>query len=269
MRFAIAFVMFLLLVACSAEPTPFPVSAPETPTVAVQLTDVPDVRYAFSANTIGYVEELPEIEAQSRVELITDVVDPAELGTRFDLVATYGAFDGWNRSPVDRQVMLVVNPTADPLTPQVSDVLRRSIQPQSIVAALGWPGMEPSVVVTTSASALREEMANLGYPDGLRIVLGHTFTPGIAEVADQLAAINVRTRILALQQDDLLEAMNSGHVQMALVTWVTPEAQQAWQSAFGAASTANLYNLPISYLTVPGLSITFTDGGWPLGTWEP
>jgi hypothetical protein len=112
-------------------------------------------------------------------------------------------------------------------------------------------------------------MANLGYPDGARIVLGHTFAPGVNEVAERLAAVNVRTRIVALEHDELRAAMANGRVHMALVTWITPEDQQEWQTAFGAASTANLYNLPISYLAVPGLNITFTPGGWPLGTWQP
>ena len=265
----VIFLVLVLIAACTAEPTPFPVSAPETPTVEVQSTVIPDVRYAFSANTIGYVEELPEIEEQAAVELIRDVVDPAELGTRFDLIATYGAFEGWTRSPVEPQVMLVVNPSAPPLTPELADVLRRSIQPQAIVEAVGWPGMEPLVVVTTSASALREEMANLGFPDGVRIVLGHTFAPGVSEVAARLASINVRTRVVAMPEAALMEAMARGQVQMALVVWVTPEREQEWQNTFGAASTTNLYNLPISYLAAPGLDVAFTAGGWPLGFWEP
>jgi hypothetical protein len=258
---------FLPLAACGPEPTPFPVTVPQTPTVEPEATSVPLIRYAFSGNTAGLVEELELIESKAQVEIITGVVDPAELGTRFDLVATYGAFEGWSRSPVNPQVMLVINPNAEPLTPGIADVIRRSIQPQSIVETIGWPGMTPSVVVTTSALALREELANLGYPDGVNLALGHTHVPGSVQLEERLGQINMSVRSLALGRDELESALREGRVHLALVSWVDRAEQSRWQDLFGAAFTAELYNLPISYLEIPQLRIEFTPGGWPVGSW--
>jgi hypothetical protein len=259
--------VLLVLAACEPEPTPFPVTMPETPTVEPQVTAVPVIRYAFSGNTIGFVEELDQIEARAQVEMITDVVDPAQLGTRFDLVATYGVYDGWSRSPINPQVMLVINPKADPLTLGLADVIRRSIQPQSIVEGIGWPGMTPSVVVTTSAVALREELANLGYPDGVKIALAHTFVPGADQIAQRLNQINVQVRTLAMSRDELETALLEGRVHIGLIAWVDEAERDHWSQLFGAAFTTDLYNLPISYLAIPQLAISFTGGGWPVGDW--
>jgi len=261
--------MVLLIGACSDDAaTPFPAQLPTTPTSPPQATDIPPIRYVLGANTIGYVADLAALEAAAQVEQRAESVDPAGLGGAFDLVATYGAYEGWQRSPLTPQAMLVINPDADPLTPDLADLLRRAINPQPVVDALGIPGVNPAMVMSVSPRALREQLANAGRPDGLQIALGHTFVPGAEAIAAQLDAINVDVRLVAVPADEINAALTAGRVQMALVTWTDPAQQADWRGLFGAAYTADLYNLPISYLAVDGLTINTTPGGWPLPGWE-
>ena len=269
-RVCIILTFVMLAAACNGEEaTPFPAELPPTPTLEPEATGIPPVRYVLAANTIGYVAELEQLENTAEVTSISESIDPASLGAAFDIVATYGSYENWTRSEVTPQVMLVINPDAAPLTPDLADALRRAINPQPVVEALELPGVIPAVAVTTSDRAIREELANLGRPDGLQIALGHAFVPGAAQVAAQLEAINVQTRLLARPNEEIQTALETGRIQMALVTWTTTEQQAEWRSLFGAAYTVDLYNLPISYLAVPELSISFTPGGWPLPRWIP
>jgi len=268
-RIALLVMVVVVLAACGGEQaTPFPAELPATPTNPPAATDIPPIRYVLAANTIGYVADLAALEDAAQVEQRAEAVDPAALGAAFDLVATYGAYEGWQRSPLTPQAMLVINPNADPLTPELADLLRRAVNPQPVVDTLNIPGVIPAVAVSVSPRSVREQLANAGRPDGLQIALGHTFVPGAEAIAAQLEAINVDVRLVAYPLDEIEAALTAGSVQMALITWTAAEQQAAWRGLFGAAYTADLYNLPISYLAVDGLLITTTSGGWPLPGWE-
>lgn len=261
--------VMLLLAACTGgESTPFPAALPVTETPIPQATAIPPIRYVLAANTIGYVADLDALEAAATVEQRAESVDPAGLGAAFEVVATYGIYEGWTRSPVTPQAMLVVNPGAAPLNADLADLLRRAINPQPVIDALNIPGVVPAMAVSVSPQAVREQFANTGRPDGLQLALGHTFVPGAEDIAAQFAEINVNVRLVAYPLDEIEAALRDGRVQMALVTWTSPEQQAIWRELFGAAYTADLYNLPISYLAVDGVNINTTAGGWPLPRWE-
>ncbi len=258
----------LLLAACNTEPTPFPAVLTPTPSPTPRPTALPPVRYALAANVVDRVAALNEIERTAQVELLTDAADPAQLGDRFDIVVTYGVYDGWDRSAITPQVSMVINPQAAPLTPELADTLRQGINPQAVVEALQLPGVAPASAITTSKTALREQLANVGRPDGLSLVVGHTYVPGIEQIVAQLEAINVRVRTVALDHGDLRDALDTGRVQVGVVTWAATEEQRAWRDLYGAAYTVDLYSLPISYLAVPSLSVRFTADGWPIAQWS-
>jgi len=263
----LALLIIALSSACGAEPTPYPVYLPTTPTDAPIPTDAPPVRYALAANTLGTIAESDynTIVASGAVEQLTETVNLDDLGARYDIVATYGDWAGWTRSPVTPQVMLVINPTGESLTPQLANTIRQAIDASAIVTTLNIPG-----IIVTGANAasppsvIRTNLANLGRPDGLQLTLGYAYTPGVSPMVTQLAAVNVETQTLALSNEAIRVAFTEGRIQLALVTWTTPEQQQQWLGLFGAENTLDLYSLPISYCALPDLTITFTSGGWPI-----
>jgi hypothetical protein len=261
----LALLILLLLAACEPEPTPFPVDLPVTPTNPADATEPPPVRYALAANTEGFIAELELIAAGTVVEQLSDPVDPADLGARYDIVAAYGYYDGWTRSDITPQVALVIDSQSAPLTPALAAVIRRGIDPAAALASLDIPGALPADEASGDPpGALRAELANLGRPDGLRLALAYAYIPGADEIAGQLAAINVDTRRFALGSDEIGAALAAGSAHLALVTWTTPDERAVWVERFGAEHVTDLYALPISYDALPELTITLTPGGWPL-----
>jgi hypothetical protein len=261
-RFILILILMILLVACEEEATPYPVDLPATATAAPVATSVPPVRYALAANTLGYVAEYDRIAASGQLEQLTAAVNPAELGIRYDIVATYGQFDGWLLSPVTPHVMLVFG---DALEPQLVDIVRRAVNPQAIMVELGIPGAIMTGESSISAPGIiRTELANLGHPDGLQLVAADAHAPGISQIAGQLADVNIETRQVKMANDEIRIAFEEGQIHMAMVIWTTAEQQQSWQALFGEENTLELYGLPISYLAMAELTISLTPGGWPI-----
>lgn len=264
-------ILSTLLTACEEQATPFPVDIPVTPTPTPIPTAIPPVRYALAANTIGFVPVLDRIRETAEVlQLDEPTVNPAELGTRFDIIAAYGEYPEWTRSPVTPHVMLVTNPDTAPLDVQLAFILRAAPDPAEVIATLAIPGLmpvdPPENFIPLTPAQLRTELANLGRPDGLRLKLGHVAVPGVDVLVTQFAAANVETRLTAGTNESLREALESGAVQMALITWHTEAERTAWVDLFGLENVRELYSLPISYLALPELSIEITGSGWPVAT---
>jgi hypothetical protein len=260
----IAIALILLLAACDPEPTPFPVDVPVTPTVTPLPTDVPQVRYALAPNTNGFVAELERIESSAQVIQLDEPTDSADLGVAYDLVVAYGALDNWTQSEITPHVTLIIDPDGETLSPDFVNILRRGVNPQAVIESLTIPGMTPDFVSNTAASELRAELANLGKPDGLELAMGYAYTPGVLHVEDQLAEINIKTRLLPMSNDDIRASFEARRIQLALVSWTTQEEQQAWHNLFGAENAIDLYTTPISYRAIPELVISFTSGGFPI-----
>jgi hypothetical protein len=254
-----AFLIFLLS-ACEPEPTPFPVDIPPTPspTPDVQMP----IRYAFAPNTSEAVSDLDLIAASGSVEHLIEAPNPADIGTRFDVIAAYGKWPDTTESPILTRVALVINSSIVPLdAPAIANVLRRALDPTAILADLDIPGGEIASIETASPITLRTELANAGWPDGFDVIMASESLPGITEITGQLAAISVAAQPVPLS-NSVWE-----RTHLAIIAWTTPEERAAWiERAGGESNVIDLFTLPISYWAAPDLSITFTPGGWPLAT---
>ena len=66
--------------------------------------------------------------------------------------------------------------------------------------------------------------------------------------------------------DEIAARLSSGQIHLALVAWTASEQRETWVTRLSSANVIDLYTIPISYLALPELTITFTQGGWPLAT---
>ncbi len=261
----IAVVFCLCVVSCTPDATPFPVDIPtvnnNTPPPGSQST----LRYALAANTEGSISDLALIQAAAQVEQLTEPINTDDLGSRYDLVVAYGDIPDGTRSPTVPHIALVINPLIAPLDNTVlRNIVRRSLNPQAIVAALELPGAEAATLESSPSSILRAELANAGWPDGLSLILAYAYTPGVVNVTEQLQLTGIRAQLLALTESELVSAFEEDRIQAALISWKTPEEREDWVSRFGSDNVLDLYSVPISYLAVSGLEVEFTPGGWPI-----
>lgn len=266
--------LIILLAACGPEATPFPVDLPTpdtamsaslgTPEAAPGVNAAPGViRYALAANIAGLVDDLSLIEQTARVETLAAPVNPDDLGSRYDIIAAYGDLPGGQRSPIEHHVALVLNPALSPTNDaDIAGILRRAINPQAILPAMTIPGAMPELLESDSPTTLRVELANAGWPDGFDLNLVYDDAPGVEAVIAALQSISIV--VYARQADDALAAFETNQANLALITWSTPEERATWEKREGDANVIPLYTLPISYLAVEGLTITFTPSGWPV-----
>lgn len=261
-RILILLIAALLLVSCEPAATPFPVelAATATPT-APPATPMP-VRYALASNTAGLVADLTLLQNGGIVQQVNTSSDPSNIGIEYDIVVSYGDFNGWIRASTPT-ISLVIGPDIEPV---LADILRRAIDTQGVVIALDIPGTTAIANDFTQAPALRIELANMGRPDGFGINLGYAYTPGANQIAAQLAAANIQSRLTLQSNNDLQFALTEGRLQAGLVMWLTQEERQSWGDRF---SVIDLYTVPISYLAAPNLIISLTPGGWPIARRQP
>lgn len=261
----ILLLLFAILVACEPEPTPFPVDVPVTPTPTLSPTELPPLRYALAANTVGYVTDMDQIRSGAVVEQLSDPVNEADLGSRYDIVVSFGDFAGWTQTAILPKVILILNPAVEPFNADLLDVIRESINAEAVVNALAIPGVTILQTVTVvDPSALRAQFANLGYPDGLRVAMGFIPIPGVGAVANELERVNVSPRLVELTPEELMTEFEAGRLHLALVSVMSQEQRDSWITMAGAENVIDLYTLPISYLAVDGLSISLTPAGWPI-----
>jgi hypothetical protein len=257
----------LSFTACTPEATPFPVDIPTPESTTQPLGSTSNIRYALAANTEGYMSELSLIQAAAQVEQLTEPINAGELGSRYDIVVTYGDLPDGVHSPVTPHIALVVRPAIPPLDhPFLINILYSSLNPQTIVDTLDIIGAVADKRDPSLPAALRTELANAGWPDGLSLSIAYADTPGALEVANDLEAAGIQARLFPMNQEDMSGAFDEGLIQGALIAWKTPNERTEWVERFGEANVIDLYSIPISYLAIPGMEVTFTPGGWPLPT---
>ncbi len=263
-------VLLLFIVSCQPDPTPFPVSIPatliDTPSAQAATTDtVLSVRYALAANTAGAVPDLELIAASGQVEQLTEPVNPADLGTRYDIIAAYGDLADGERSPVVPHVSLILNTDFPPFDDSVlATTLQQALDTRAIVITLAIPGVSADESDSADVLGLRTELANMGLPDGIEINAASGYAPGIEAVRMTLRVAGIDTYWGVLAPELVQSAMRSGRVQVALVMWT--ESRAVWETLAGEGNIIDLFSVPISYLAVDGLTITFTPYGFPLAT---
>jgi hypothetical protein len=255
--------------ACEPEPTPFPVAIPPPSTdVPLTISASSSIRYTFAPNTAGLVADLELISESAQVEQLTEEVNPDELGTRYDIVTAYGDLPGGTRSPVMAHVALLVNPDITPLdNSAVISIVQHSIDAQAVIEHLAISGAQVDLSQAAIAtSTLRLQLANAGWPDGFHLTTAYAYTPGAVEMVEQLQAIGISSQMLLMTDADIAAELDDGQIHLALVTWTAPEQRERWETLVGSANVLDLYTIPISYLAMPELTITFTANGWPLVT---
>lgn len=250
--------IWLLLAACEPEATPYPVDLP-TPSPPPATTA--PIRYALASDTAGTVADMTLLEQAAQVTVLDEAVNPADLGERFDLIAAYGTYPDATPSPVSVNYTLLVNNGLPPLD-EIADHLLQSIDPAVIATTLAIPGIQPFPAENTvSPAALRAELANAGWPDGIDLLLIHD--PGIGSDALTAYFAHIGIRLNPAPWQDTFD-----RVDLALVTWTTTDERQKWLDWAGPQSQAiDLFTLPISYWAIPDLTITYSPQGWPVPAW--
>jgi hypothetical protein len=232
-----------LLLACEADATPIAlVNEPTSEAATAIPTNPPDLRYGIFVNAEGFVSDLAEIQSRASVEIFYD----AGRYTDYDIVAAYGVFEGWQLSPVQQQLILTINPNLAPMNDaNIRALILQSIDSAALTERLAINGMQANNVTALSPSSIRTSLANMGYPDGLELSLASSPVPGLELLLNQFAASNIRIQFV--------NAGNPAHLSLAMLT-----------AAETLENTLELYSLPISYFAREGISVEFSENGWPL-----
>jgi hypothetical protein len=260
---AVIVLVALLLAACEPEATPMPVIVPTTPP-PTQIAAAPQtLRYALTGESAAFVADLDAIAAAADLTILSQPLTDADFDGRYDIIAGIGDRPGWTRAPTAMQIVLILNPAVPPLdTPELAGALRSAFFPDELAAALAIPGAEAAAVNTASRAVLREQLANAGYPDGFDIRLAQA-APGADAAAAQLAALNIGAQLTEMPPEQIQTALADGQIHGALVVRAG-EIDPRW-SGVAPGDLLPLVNIPISYWTVEGVSITFLPGGFPVG----
>jgi hypothetical protein len=254
-----------LLAACKPEATPFPVDLPTRTPAGTSLPPASTsaapgaIRYAIIGDEHTPGTDLDALRASAQVEFISPPLNPVDLGTRFDIIAGYGDLPGGTRSPVLTHVALLIRAVPPLDNPQIADILRRAIDTAVVTGAISIAGATAEPGQTAATSTLRAELANAGWPDGFDLALADTGVPGAAVLTGQLSGIGINLHLRPMSATDAL-ASGAG-TPLALVGWHTAEERAVWTKE---GTLLDIYQLPVSYLAVDSLKITFTPNGWPL-----
>lgn len=263
MKLSLAFFVLVLfsLSACEAAPTPVAVAVQPTEDPSDLATQPPPLRIGIAPDTIGYVDNLAEMRNVALVNAISEADDLES----YDLLIVFGTRDNWEQSPIQHRVSLLINPQLPPLDqPDVAMLLRQSINVQALNNATGIIGLQPQIVETLPPTALRTALANAGYPDGLSLSIAHTEFHALAEVQNQLLALNFDTRLLPTPLADMETRFVEQQAHLALVHWWDAEQRSTWVQLLGEDNVLDLYTLPISYRAVDTLQVNFSPSGWPV-----
>ena len=259
------------LAACGPEPTPLPVVSPIPPTATPPPAALPPLRYALPGTIIEQVPDLPLIGASADLIALENPVVPDDLGQGYDIIATYGLLPGWTPADLTPVVSLVFNPARPPLKdPALAAIIRASIDPRAWLDTLAIPGAEIRYTTEDDTAngedplALRTQLANLGYPDGVTLALGAMALPGVTQLTAQISAAGIKTQTQPMTANEIRDALASGRIQAALVVWTLDAERESWVARYGADQVQDLYTTPIAYRAIPDLTISYTPGGWPL-----
>jgi len=260
MRFKIVCCGLLLvcLSACEPEATPFPVDIP-TPATATPTPGVPaPVRYALAPNTLDSVADRSLLEGSAQVTQLSEAVNLDDLGTQFDVIAAYGTYPDATPSPSVVTLSLLINTSLAPLdNPALANILQNGVNRAALANQIDIPGIQAVPGDVPPPSALRAELANAGWPDGIDLSLAYENVIAVNALQSYWQTLNIYINAFPLQ--DL-----NGQTHLTVFAWTTPEQRAAFAGTDG--SVIDLLTVPISYWTVPGLQISYSPQGWPIVT---
>jgi hypothetical protein len=224
------------------------------------------LRYGIAETTRPYLPDstLSTLRGVAQIAPWSAETDPAT----FDIVTTYGTVDGWQQSPVSHQMQLLINASLSPLeNARLREIVQESIDPVALTAGLPFSGVQTGNLTPVNPALLRTELANLGYPDGFRLTLAYTDSPGMADtltaLRQQLINRNIETVPLAVAPADVPDVLSQNRAHLVLAWMTQPEQVTQWAASETVTSVV-LYTLPISYTAHDRLSVEFTSDGWPL-----
>ncbi len=219
------------------------------------------IRYAFAANTMGTLPNPAALYPQADITQLTETVNLADLGTRFDIIITLGAYADAVPSPTLLNVALLINENLPPLTnPDLIDIFMRSIDPTQIVQQLDIPEIRLTSPASTQPINLQAELANAGWPDGFELRLAHDSALGHDALQAYFQPFNINLIAVPLSTD-------FGQTNLTLITWSTMRERNQWATMVNHETyMVDLFGLPISYWAVPELEVTFTPQGWPIAS---
>ncbi len=268
-RFYLIYIIGLMLFsACQPGATPVANVLPPTETPNTTETLAPPVRYVLGVNAQG-MHSVETLLAESGLLIPAAGLTPeSQLGTDYDVIADYGQFEGWIQSPVIPTVSLVINPNLAPLSNDtIIDMIRNSVDGVRIVNQTNISGSIPMAISTIQLSSLKTEFANMGYPDGFLLQLYITEIPQNDAIVTELNKLSIELNITEADLETVAQQLVDNRVHLALVKWHTVSEKALWTSAVGENNVIDLYQLPISYLASPNLTITYADNGFPLASY--
>lgn len=261
-RLAVGF-LFVVLAACEAAATPIAAvpTASEAAAEATASPTPPPYRYGILSDTLPYVRDVEALQDQAQLESVPANADLQN----YDLLTGYGTADGWETAPTTHHVALLIHPALPPLDDAtLRAIVQQSSSPRPLITRIEIPGLRPASDQETDSAALRTQLANQGYPDGLRLVLAAEPVPGIEAVRQQLAASNLRTRLSEAAPADILTRYEQQQAHLFLVRWIEEGERRAWTERIGTENVIELYSIPIRYRVRAGLSVAFSAEGFPI-----
>lgn len=255
-------IMLLTLTACEADATPVAAVLQTTDTPQIEETLAPPIRYALDPNTAGYVADEALLRQNSLVEQQA-VTSPDD--TTYDVQARFGLVDGWQQSPTQHHLLLLINTTLAPLNnAAIVALLRQTINTQALSEATGISGAQAADVTALSPEALRTQLANAGNPDGIQLIVAYTNFHALENLTGQLQAANITVQAVPIVLDDVATYLQDQRAHLVVAQSWNLEQQDTWATLVGDENRLHLYSLPISYRANEDIRITFTDDGWPI-----
>lgn len=246
-----------VLTACEQDATPFPIEIPPTETPTPPESSLPPVRYGIAENASAII---PNLGTNTEVVIISGTIDPNRLNSEFDILLTFGDVDGWTPSPT-----LTVGLIQLPLTPpELNNIVTNAIAPQQIVDMLTISGGTALYSPSRTPIELRDELANMGRPDGFSLSIGYINVPGAEAIPDQLSQINIDNRAESMSLDAIRDSLRTNALQIGIVVWSDESERNSWIEDFPDATILDLYTLPLSYVVVPDYTINSGALGFPV-----
>lgn len=254
--------------ACQPEATPVANLAPPTATPDIVETIAPPVHYVLGTHIQNMDSIRDEIAESALLIPASGLTEESLLGTDYDIIADYGIVEGWEQSPVIPTVSLIINPNLAPLNDDtIANVIRSGIDGVRIVNQTNISGTLPLAISTIRLTSLKTEFANMGYPDGFELQMSIAEIPNSDAIVNELHDLNIDLQLTQDTIENTVIQLTNNRLHLAVIKWHDVSEKALWTSAVGEMNVIDLYQLPISYLASPTLTITFTDNGFPIASY--
>ncbi len=252
--------LLVSLMGCTPQATPIAPMIVATPAEMLSATSEPFLRYAIAPDLMRWLP--PSVrDLRLLIEPYTGTVNPELV----DLVVAYGIYEGWQQSDQSHQVSLIINPNLAPLDePAIRELFASALDSPGITAQIPISGVQSAVASpTTPPARIREQLANLGYPDGISFTIISADGSGAQVLIDSLAQSGFHAILQIRPYETLQDLFSSESSTAALV--VTSENQVTSLTGWLAGALIYpLYKIPISYWSQSGISVDFLENGIPL-----